>query len=101
MGKATNNLLLGDKMENTISFFFPFKRALTYKRTIFPTSGFWPRVRARALCAPVFLGLLTRKTGALRATVHRSFAASDLLPKNFPQARTRAARGVLYIFPLG
>jgi hypothetical protein len=26
------------------------------------TSGFWPRVRARALCAPVFLGSLPRKT---------------------------------------
>ncbi len=65
------------------------------------TSGFWPRVRARKLRAPVFLGSLTRKTGALRAPVHRSFAASHLPPKTFPQARTRAARGVLYIFPLG
>jgi hypothetical protein len=27
------------------------------------TSGFWPRVRARALRAPVFLGSLTRQTG--------------------------------------
>jgi hypothetical protein len=25
------------------------------------TSGFWPRVRARALCAPVFLGLYTQR----------------------------------------
>ncbi len=27
------------------------------------TSGFWPRVRARALRAPVFLGSLPRPTG--------------------------------------
>jgi hypothetical protein len=27
------------------------------------TSGFWPRVRARALRAPVFLSSLTHKTG--------------------------------------
>jgi hypothetical protein len=30
---------------------------------IFHTSGFWPRVRARALRAPVFLGSLTCQTG--------------------------------------
>ena len=30
---------------------------------IFRTSGFWPRVRARALRTPVFLGSLTCKTG--------------------------------------
>jgi hypothetical protein len=30
---------------------------------IFRTSGFWPRVRARALRAPVFLSSLTHKTG--------------------------------------
>jgi hypothetical protein len=33
----------------------------------FKTSGFWPRVRARALRAPVFLSLLLPQTGALRA----------------------------------
>jgi hypothetical protein len=32
----------------------------------FLTSGFWPRVRARALRAPVFLGPLKRQTGAAR-----------------------------------
>jgi hypothetical protein len=48
------------------------------------TSGFWPRVRARALCAPVFLNSLPRQTGAaLRAPpTHRSFAASYSTPKN-------------------
>ncbi len=30
---------------------------------VFYTSGFWPRVRARALRAPVFLGALPRPTG--------------------------------------
>jgi hypothetical protein len=38
------------------------------------TSGFWPRVRARALRAPVFWGPLKRQTGAARPP-HRSFAA--------------------------
>jgi hypothetical protein len=40
------------------------------------TSGFWPRVRARALRAPVFLGSLSRQTA------HGSFAASYSTPKN-------------------
>jgi hypothetical protein len=37
--------------------------------------GFWPRVRARALRTPVFLGSLPRPTGAARPPAHRSFAA--------------------------
>jgi hypothetical protein len=32
------------------------------------TSGFWPRVRARALRAPVFWNSLPRQTGAARPT---------------------------------
>jgi hypothetical protein len=32
------------------------------------TSGFWPRVRARALRAPVFLGSLPRQTGRCAPT---------------------------------
>jgi hypothetical protein len=80
---------------------FPLRDGLDFLMLIIITSGFLPRVRARALCTSVFLGSLTRKTGALRAPAHRSFAASDLAPKTFPQARTRAARDVLYIFPLG
>jgi hypothetical protein len=39
------------------------------------TSGFWPRVRARALRAPVFLGSLARQTGRCAPPAHRSFAA--------------------------
>jgi hypothetical protein len=55
------------------------------------TSGFWPRVRARALRAPVFFGLINMQNGALRAPL--PIAASLLLtlylpPKPFPQART-------------
>jgi len=33
----------------------------------FLTSGFWPRVRARALRAPVFFRLINMQNGALRA----------------------------------
>ncbi len=39
------------------------------------TSGFWPRVRARALRAPVFLGSLPRPTGRCAPPAHRSFAS--------------------------
>ncbi len=34
---------------------------------IYSTSGFWPRVRARALRTPVFFGLINMPNGALRA----------------------------------
>jgi hypothetical protein len=37
-------------------------------RKLLNTSGFWPRVRARALHAPVFWNSLPRKTGAARPT---------------------------------
>jgi hypothetical protein len=59
-------------MKNVIlCLFFP-------NTTILITSGFWPRVRARALRAPVFLGSLTRQKGrcAPPPPVHSSFAAS-------------------------
>jgi hypothetical protein len=42
----------------------------------FITSGFWPRVRARALRVPVILGALPRQTGRCAPPAHRSFAAS-------------------------
>jgi hypothetical protein len=51
------------------------------------TSGFWPRVRARALRAPVFFGLINMQNGALPAPLaHRSFAASYnvFTPQTFP-----------------
>ncbi len=47
------------------------------------TSGFWPRVRTRALRAPVFFAFIATLNGALRAPhAHRSFAASYSTPKN-------------------
>ncbi len=48
------------------------------------TSGFWPRVRARALRAPVFLGSLPCQTGrcAPPLPAHCSFAVSYFTPKN-------------------
>ncbi len=47
------------------------------------TSGFWPRVRACALRAPVFLGSLPRQTGRCAPPpAHRSFAAYYSTPKN-------------------
>ncbi len=49
---------------------------------LFFTSGFWPRVRARALRAPVFWNSLPRQTGARAPPAHRSFAASYSTPKN-------------------
>jgi len=58
---------------------------LGHPERLYLTSGFWPRVRARALRAPVFLGSLTRQTGTLRAppAAHRSFAASYSFLKNY------------------
>jgi hypothetical protein len=44
---------------------------------LYITSGFWPRVRARALRAPVFLGSLKRQTGAARPPP----IAATLLPQ--------------------
>ncbi len=52
------------------------------------TSGFWPRVCARALRAPVFLGSLKRQTGAARPP-HRSCYAAPPKIKNklFPETQ--------------
>ncbi len=47
------------------------------------TSGFWPRVRARALRAPVFLGALPRQTGRCAPPDHRSFASSYSSAKKY------------------
>jgi hypothetical protein len=47
------------------------------------TSGFWPRVRARALRAPVFLSSLAPETGRCAPPPRlRSFAASYSTHKN-------------------
>jgi hypothetical protein len=67
--------------------------------SLFKTSGFWPRVRARVLRTPVILSHAT-PNGALRAPppAYRSFAAFIYPPKlsldpNCPPGE--------YIFPLG
>ncbi len=71
------------------------------------TSGFWPRVRARALRAPVFLGSLTRQKGAARPprpSQLRCFSffknknnlfSKKMLPFRL-QAQTRAARDIYF-----
>jgi hypothetical protein len=45
------------------------------------TSGFWPRVRARALRAPVILISLPSQTGRCAPPAYRSFAAFIYPPK--------------------
>ncbi len=52
---------------------------------IYLTSGFWPRVRARALRAPVFLGSLTRQTG--RYAPPRPLQLRCSLKKNIPETK--------------
>ena len=49
--------------------------------TLYTTSGFWPRVRARALRAPVFLGPLVRQTG--RCAPPPPPIAASLLPQKY------------------
>jgi hypothetical protein len=53
--------------------------AIVELNTYVETSGFWPRVRALALRAPVFLGLSTRQTGRCAPTP--PIAVSLLLQK--------------------
>jgi hypothetical protein len=69
------------------------------------TSGFWPRVRAHALRAPVFLGSVTCQTGRCTPPAHRRFAAPPKMKNKlqyfqiqnaFLQARTRDASGVYF-----
>jgi hypothetical protein len=50
--------------------------------SLFSTSGFWLRVRARALRAPVLLCLLICQRGRCAPLAHGSFAASYSSPKN-------------------
>jgi hypothetical protein len=53
------------------------KEVILYKEPYYFTSGFCPRVRARALRAPAFLGALLRLTG--RCAPLPTIAASLLL----------------------
>ena len=66
------------------------------------TSGIWPRVRARALRAPVFLISLPPQTGAARPLpIHGSFAASYSSPRNkMIPFRPEVGPPGAYIFPL-
>ncbi len=81
--------------------------ALSLRRVVLPdsyitTSGFWPRVRARALRAPVFLRSLPRKKG--RCAPPPPIAASLLLirsPKIFTIYRTWAANVKGFFFSTG
>ncbi len=70
------------------------------------TSGFWTRVRARALRAPVFLGSLLRPTGRCAPLHPSQLRCSPQTKKNYfqkqnvsLQPQTRAARGIC--FPTG
>jgi hypothetical protein len=61
---------------------FRLHRQGTVLCTLYTTSGFWPRVRARALHAPVFFSSLPHITGRCAPPpAHRSFAAYYLTPK--------------------
>ncbi len=53
---------LGKLAWHFCKFFNTFSK-IRNRSLLFTTSVFWPRVRARALRAPVFLGSLTRKKG--------------------------------------
>jgi hypothetical protein len=66
------------------------------------TSGFWPRIRARALRAPVFLGSLHGKRGAARPPSQLRCSPKNKENNYFQkqntslQAKTRVARGVCF-----
>ncbi len=71
-----------------------------FLNSIFRTSGFWPRVRARALRAPVFLGSVPRQKGRCAPPVHRSFLfipppKKNLIPetKCFPSGPNSGSQG--------
>jgi hypothetical protein len=53
------------------------------------TSGFWPRVRARALRAPVFLGALPRPTGRCAPPRQSQLRCSpkNIKNKRFPETK--------------
>jgi len=61
-----------------------------------PTSGFGPRVRARALRAPVILISLSRPTGRCAPPRLSQLRCFYLSLKAFPQARTRPPGGISF-----
>jgi hypothetical protein len=72
------------------------------------TSGFWPRVRARALRAPVFLDTLSRQLGATRPPpiaasllhIHRPKNINLLFPDTKASFRPELGPPGSIIFPL-
>ncbi len=79
------------------------------KHSIWNTSGFWPRVRARALRAPVFLSSVTRQMGAARPLTIAASLLQIHQPKNINLLFTETKASFkpelgppgAYIFPLG
>jgi hypothetical protein len=61
---------------------------------------FWPRVRARALRAPVFLGSLQHQPGRCAPPAHRSFAASYSPPKLNKSIELGPPTSWAFFFPL-
>ncbi len=103
---------LTNRSHKTGGFFYIFIRILIQNsledflcssfHNIYITSGFWPRVRARALRAPVFLGTLPGQTGRCAPPAHRSFAASYSYPKNknnLPNSGRRVKGYILSTLP--
>ncbi len=72
---------------------------LSIKQYYICTSRFWPRMRARALCPPAFWGSLPCQTGRCAPPAHAASMLLIYLPKNFPEARTRATKGLF--LPIG
>ncbi len=70
----------------------------------YTTSGFWPRVRARALRVTVFLGSVTWRTGRCAPPYHSSAPPPPKKPisrnKMLP-FRPKLGPPGTYIFPLG
>jgi hypothetical protein len=92
-GKPVEALSARRRILKDTSLFYPYIN-LKY------TSGFWPRVRARALRAPVFLGSLLRSRGRSAPPRPSQLRCSPKSKKIFQKqyasflAQTRAARGV-------
>jgi hypothetical protein len=87
---------------NTLNlWYFKVSGQSNINTPVLNTSGFWPRMRARALRAPVFLGSFTHQTGRCAPPPPIAASLHPLKEKNSPETkcfpsgpRTRAARGV-------
>jgi hypothetical protein len=63
----------------------------------FKTSGFWPRVRARAVRAPVFLGSLKCQTGRCAPPRPAQLRCFIFTPQNFPSGPNSGRQGCVYL----